>query len=374
MKKYDFLIVGAGFSGAVLAERLANELDKKVLIIDQRDHIGGNCYDYKDENGILIKKYGPHIFHTSNEDVWKYINKFTKFNDYKHKVIAYYKGKYYPIPINLDTVNQFYGTNHQTEEELKKFLEEIRVDVENIENSRDVVVSRFGEELYEAFVKHYTKKQWDKYPHELDKTVLERLPIKYNKDPFYFHDPYQGMPENGYSEIFQKMLNHPNIDVRLNTSFQDIINEIDHDKLIFTGRIDEYFDFKHGKLDYRSIKFSFEEHDKEEYQPNSVVNHTDKESEVCRVTEYKKFYDTKSNKTVICKEIFDWDSTIAYPMPDKKNKELVQKYIEEAENLKNIYFAGRLGKYKYFNMDKVIEDSLELFKKIKDEEVNKEMA
>lgn len=365
---YDFLIVGAGFSGSVLAERLAND-GKKALVIDKRNHIGGNCYDYSSEDGILVQKYGPHIFHTAEKKVFDYMCRFTKFNNYRHKVIAFYRGRYYPIPINRTTINSFYGLKLKNEQEVKDFLETKRAKIEKIDNSRDVVVSRFGAEMYEAFVKHYTKKQWDLYPEELDRSVLERLPIRYNTNPYYFDDKYQGMPKNGFTQIFEKMLKKKNITVLINTDFFEKKNKFKFRKMVYTGKIDQFFKYKFGKLDYRCINFAFETLNKKNYQPNSVVNYTDNDVEFTRTTEFKKFYMKKGKKTVICKEYPTWEGEPSYPVMDEKNEKLIKKYMGEANKLKNVYFAGRLGTHRYLNMDRAVSEALKLYEKIVSEEI-----
>lgn len=361
-KVYDYVIVGCGFSGIVLAERLASE-GKKVLIIDKRKHIGGNCYDFKDKN-ILVQKYGPHIFHTKNEAVFTYLKRFTKFNNYKHKVLAYYDKKYFPIPINLNTVNKFFNVNLRDEEELKNFLKDKVKKIDKIRNSEDVVVSKFGKELYEAFVKYYTKKQWDKYPHELNKSVLERLPIRYNKNNFFFDDSFQGMPEGGYTKMFTRMLSNKDITVRLNTPYGQNLKKITKN-IIWTGKIDEYYDYKYGKLEYRSVDFSFEKYRLKNFLPNSVVNFTEERFKFLRITEFKKFYNAKSRKTIICREFFTWGEEPIYPVYNKINLNLLKKYMNESKKEKKVYFLGRLGKYKYINMDQCVEEALQLFETIK---------
>ena len=364
LKMYDFLIVGAGATGITLAERFAND-GKKVLIIDKRNHIGGNCYDYLGDNDIIIQKYGPHIFHTKEETIHSYLSKFTDWTSYKHKVIALYKEKYYPIPINLDTVNTFFNTDLRDEHQLIDFLKTKAVKKDKIENSQDVVISKFGIELYEAFVKYYTKKQWDLYPEELDKSVLERLPIRYNKNPYYFDDKFQGMPTKGFTEMFKKMLLNKDIEIRLETDFFKVKNNIEYKKLIFTGKIDEFFDYKFGKLDYRCINFVFETKDGD-FQPNSVVNYTDSSPEFTRITEFKKFYEKQSKKTIICKEFTSWEGSPSYPVLNEKNNKLLEKYLNEAKKLKDTYLAGRLGSYRYLNIDKAVSEALKLYNKIKE--------
>jgi len=361
-KEYDYLIVGCGFSGIVLAERLSS-IGKKILIIDKRDHIGGNCYDFE-HKGILVQKYGPHIFHTKNKEVFEYLNKFTKFNNYKHKVVAYYDRKYFPIPINLNTVNKFFNVNLRNEEELKDFLKNKIKNIKNIKNSEEVIISKFGKDLYEAFVKTYTKKQWDKYPHELDKSVLERLPIRYNKNDLFFDDPFQGMPKEGFKKMFDKMLSNKNITIKLNTPYKENIKNIAK-KIIWTGKVDEYFNYKFGRLNYRGIKFLFEKYKLKNFLPNSVVNFPEEKFKFTRITEFKKFYKTKSRKTIICREFFTCGEEPAYPVYDKSNLNLLKKYVDESEKEKNVHFIGRLGKYKYINMDQCVEEALSLFEKIK---------
>lgn len=361
MRDYDFLIVGAGFAGSVLAERIANKLNKKVLVIDKRNHIGGNCYDYLSKNGILIQKYGPHIFHTNNKKVFDYLSKFTEWADYRHKVIAFHQGKYYPVPINLDTINRLYNINLNNEKELRNFLETKRIKIKRIENSRDVIVSKLGEEIYESFVKYYTKKQWGVYPEELDKSILGRLPTRYDRNPYYFDDKFQGMPRSGFGRMFKKMLDSRNITVMLDTDFFDIKDKIKYEKLIYTGALDRFFEYKHGKLKYRSNNFVFETLNQESFQPNSVVNYPDNDVGFLRVTEFKKFYGVNSAGTVTCKEIFGWDGEPSYPVIDERNQKLAKKYLSEAKKLKDTIFIGRLAQYKYLNMDEVAEEALSRF-------------
>ena len=370
---YDVVIVGAGISGAVIAERYANKLNKKVLVIEKRDHIGGNCYDYYDESGILISKYGAHLFHTNYDDVWGYVQKFSKFTPYEHKVLAKVDGKLVPVPINIATVNMLLGTNIKTESEMDEWLEKNQIKNDNPKNGREAALARVGEVLYEKIFKNYTKKQWDKYPEELDASVLNRIPVRNNFDNRYFSDVHQGQPKEGYTKLFEKMLKHPNITVKLDTDFFDIKNSLkNYEKLFYTGPIDQFFEFKHstkGKLEYRSLRFDFETHNKEFFQENSVINYPNEEK-FTRIVEYKYFTGQKHSKTTISKEFsIDYvpgENEPYYPVPNPKNGEIFEKYRKDALNLEKngVYFVGRLANYKYFNMDEAFKNALDLFYKI----------
>lgn len=359
---WDAVVVGAGFAGAVAAERLATLKGLKVLVLERRSHTGGNCHDCVNSSGIIVKKYGPHIFHTKNSRVYEYLRRFNDFNDYRHRVVAFYKGGYYPIPINRDTINSFFGTSLKTPGEVKTFLKERAVRVDAIRNSRDVVVSCFGEDLYEAFVEGYTKKQWDRYPHELDRSVLERLPVRFDGNPYYFDDSWQGMPEKGYGRLFDRILQNPLLTVCLETDFFDIRDRLNWKILIYTGPIDRFFDYRYGRLKYRGIDFEFQEYDFPEFQPNSVVNHPGPDEIFSRVTEFKKFYpETQAGfaTTVICRETFTWEGEPAYPLMDRENMDLAQRYREQALSREGVLFLGRLGTYRYLNMDQVVLQSLD---------------
>jgi UDP-galactopyranose mutase len=361
-EKFDYLIVGAGFAGSTLAERLANGLNKKVLVVEKRDHIGGNCFDRYNADGILVKPYGPHIFHTRIKEVWDYLNRFTAFNRYLHRVIANVKGKEYYFPINLDTMEQLTGRVF-TPETLREYFEEKRVKDIKIKNSRDVVVSQVGEEIYELFVKHFTKKQWGIYPEELDASVLQRIPVRYDRDNRYFDDPWQGIPVEGYYKIFENMLNHKNIHLLLQTDYKKIIDEITFDRLIYTGPIDYYFDYEYGKLPYRSIRFQFETLAMKRFQSAAVVNYT-LDKEYTRITEFKHFYFQEHPATAVCYEYPCDEGEPYYPIPREANRGIYEKYKAAADKLKNTYFVGRLAEYKYLNMDQAVKHALELFKRL----------
>lgn len=357
--KYKYVIVGAGITGLTLAERISSELDEKVLVIEQRNHIGGNCYDYYNEDGVLIHKYGPHIFHTNKKRVYEYLSSFTKWNDYQHRVLTYVDGNLLPMPICARTINMLYNTNLTTQE-VEGFLNGVADNSRKIESSEDVVISKAGEYIYDKFFKHYTKKQWDMYPDELDPSVISRVPIRYNTDERYFTDKYQGMPSAGYTHMFNNMAKSKNIKVLLNTDYKEVIADINYDVLIYTGPIDYYFDNELGKLKYRSIDVVFETKDTSDYQSASVVNYPN-DYDFTRITEYTKLTMQKHDKTVISKEFPTWEGEPYYPVPISDQKDLYEKYQEKAAKQKNVLFAGRLAEYKYYNMDAAVDSALELF-------------
>jgi len=365
--KTDILVVGAGISGAVIAERYAS-IGKKVLVVDKRPHIAGNCYDYVDENGILMSKYGAHLFHTNDESVWKYVNRFSEWYKWEHKVLARVDEKLVPIPVNIDTVNLLFNQSISSEAEMKKWLEDHKLTIDNPQNGKEAVLAKVGPELYEKMFRHYTKKQWDKYPEELHASVLNRIPVRTNKDDRYFSDKYQALPLGGYTQMFEKILAHPNIEVRLNTDYFTILDEIDHgSKLFYTGPIDRFFDFKYSiqeKLEYRSINFVKETIDQEYFQENSVVNYPGTEVDFTRIIEYKHFGNQKTPNTVIVKEYTVDSGEPFYPVPNQRNQEIYERYRKDAEQLKNIYFVGRLANYKYFNMDQAFKNALDLFREL----------
>ena len=365
-----YLIVGCGLSGATVAERIASCLNEKVIIIDKRPHIGGNCYDYIEENTkIRINKYGAHLFHTNNKKVWEYVNKFSEWVRWEHKVISNVDNKFVSIPVNITTVNELCGENLQTTEEMDEWLKKNQIKYDKIENSEQMAKSRIGEELYNKLVKNYTFKQWNKYPEELDPSVLARIPIRNNFDTRYFSDKYQALPKNGYTSFIRNMINHKNIISLVNTSYEDLKNNYpsymkDIKYTIFTGPIDEYFkDSKLEKLEYRSIDFSkYIYRNTNFFQPNSVVNYPNTE-DFTRIVEYKHFLNQKSKDTIIVTEKTKDIGEPYYPVPNKKNLELYEKYkqlaIDEEKN--NVYFLGRLANYKYFNMDAAIDNALNFF-------------
>lgn len=356
---FDYLIVGAGFAGSVLAERLASQFGKKVLIIDTRSHIGGNAYDHYNEDGILVHKYGPHIFHTSSRDVFEYLSHFTEWRPYEHRVQASVDGQLVPIPINLDTVNRLYGLN-LTSFELEEFFASVAEKIECIRTSEDVVVSKVGRELYQKFFRNYTRKQWDMDPSELDKSVTARVPTRTNRDDRYFTDSYQAMPLHGFTKMFEKMLAHPNIKIMLNTDYREIVDIIPYGEMIYTGPIDLFFDYCYGKLPYRSLKFKHETINKPVYQPAPVVNYPN-EHLYTRVTEFKYLTGQEHSKTSVVYEYPRAEGDPYYPIPRSENAELYKKYKALADATPDVHFVGRLATYKYYNMDHVVAQALKVY-------------
>jgi UDP-galactopyranose mutase len=359
---FDYLIVGAGFAGSVLAERLANVSEKKVLIVDQRDHIGGNAYDYFNQDGILIHKYGPHIFHTNSRKVFDYLSHYTTWRPYEHRVLASVDGQLVPMPINLDTINRLYSLQLNSLQ-LESFFESKAEKVQRIVTSEDVVVSKIGRELYEKFFKGYTRKMWDLDPSELDASVSARVPTRTNRDGRYFTDTYQAMPAKGYTRMFQKMLSHPNIKIMLNTDYKEIVDIIPYKTMIYTGPIDSYFNYCYGRLPYRSIEFRFETHDMETFQPTGTINFPN-EHPYTRITEFKYLTGQKHHKTSVVYEYPKAEGDPYYPIPRPENAEIYKKYQGLANSMTNTYFTGRLATYRYYNMDQVVAQSLSLFEKI----------
>ncbi|MDP4291380.1 MAG: UDP-galactopyranose mutase [Bacteroidota bacterium] len=362
-KNYDLLVVGAGLTGAVLAERYASQRNKKVLVIDKREHIGGNCYDYIDENGILVSKYGAHLFHTNYEDVWAYISEFCEWQRWDHQVLSYIEGKLVNVPVNINTVNALCGTHIKDENEMNQWLENVQVKKGKINNSKEMAESRVGEELYKKMIRNYTFKQWNKYPEELDPSVLARIPIRNNFDVRYFNDRYQALPKNGYTHFIRTLLAHNNITISTKSDYFEIKDKVNYGKVIYTGPIDRYFD-KSGleKLEYRSIQFNIEHYKSMNfYQTNSVVNYPEEDVPYTRIVEYKHFLNQQSKHTTIVKEITNDSGEPYYPVPNSRNIAIYEQYKKLAEIEKDVYFIGRLANYNYVNMDQAIKNSLDFY-------------
>jgi UDP-galactopyranose mutase len=359
---FDYLVVGAGFAGAVVAERLAAAAGKTVLIVDRRNHIGGNAYDHYDDAGILVHRYGPHIFHTNSREVFEYLSRFTEWRPYQHRVRAWVDGQLLPIPINLDTVNQLYGLN-LTSFQLEEFFRSVAEPCAAIRTSEDVIVSKVGRELYEKFFRNYTRKQWDLDPSELDAAVTARVPVRTNRDDRYFTDTYQSMPLHGYTRMFERMLSHPNIKILLNADYREVEKVVPFREMIYTGPIDEFFDYRFGKLPYRSLEFQFVTFERSRYQDAPVVNYPN-ENPYTRCTEFKYLTGQEHAKTSVVFEYPRAEGDPYYPVPRPENAAMYREYEALAKLTPNVYFSGRLATYKYYNLDQVVAQSLTLFKRL----------
>lgn len=357
---FDYVVVGAGFAGAVVAERMARCYGKKVLVVDRRNHVGGNAYDHQNAHGILIHKYGPHIFHTNSEQVFQYLSQFTSWRPYEHKVLASVDGKLVPVPINLNTVNKLYGLN-LTSEEVEAFFAARAEPRASIRTSEDVVVSKVGRDLYEKLFRNYTRKQWGKDPSELDAQVTARIPVRTNCDDRYFTDRFQAMPKSGYTRMFENMLDHSNIKLILGCDHREIVEDVGFKELIYSGPIDEFFDYRFGELPYRSLRFQHETLGTEYLQPVAVINYPN-QYRYTRITEFKHLTGQLHRRTSIVYEYPSSEGDPYYPVPTPVNAALYKRYAELAAATKRTHFVGRLATYKYYNMDQVVAQALTLCK------------
>ncbi len=362
LERYDYFIVGAGFAGAVLAERLANGMGKRVLIIDKRDHIAGNTYDHQDAAGILVHKYGPHIFHTNSTEVVTYLSKFTAWRDYEHRVLASVDGRLLPIPINLDTINQLYGLSLDAAG-MQSFLAARAEVATQIRTSEDIVVSRVGRELYEKFFRNYTRKQWGLDPAELDASVAGRIPVRFDRDDRYFTDTFQAMPRDGFTRLFERMLDSKNITIRTGVNAADMAKAYPGVKTIFTGPVDEFFEYRFGPLPYRSLEFKHATYEQERFQAAAVVNYPN-EHAYTRITEFKYLTGQVAANTSVVYEYPKPEGDPYYPIPRPENAALYAKYKELADRQTDVHFVGRLATYKYYNMDQVVAQALVTYRKI----------
>ncbi len=379
---FDYIIVGAGFAGSVMAERIARKCDKKVLIIERRNHIGGNCYDCKDENGILIHKYGPHLFHTSDKEVFSYLSDFTQWDEYHHKVLAFIDGKKVPIPFNFNTLYELFP--HSLAERLEQKLlgrygYNTKVPILELKQEDDEDLKFLAEFIYEKIFKNYTAKQWGMKPEEIDAAVTARVPVYIGRDDRYFTDRYQALPKSGYTKLFENMLQHPNIKLMLNTDFKEVLhfdkegkkihlfNQEFRGKLIFTGMIDELFDFEYGELPYRSLDLKFETKDVEQFQEAATVNYPN-DYDFTRITEFKHIHPVKSKRTTILKEYPQpyrvGQNTPYYPIFTEENQKKYQKYFIYAKQFENLVLLGRLAEYRYYDMDDIVKRALEVFEEV----------
>jgi UDP-galactopyranose mutase len=365
---YDVLIVGAGYAGSVMAERLATQLDKRVLVIDRREHIAGNAYDYVDEHGVLVHRYGPHIFHTNAQPIVDYLSNFTDWLPYEHRVVARVEDKLLPMPINRDTVNQLYGLELETEEDVEAFYAERREDIDYIRTSEDAVVAKVGRDLYEKFFRGYTRKQWERDPSELHASVCARIPIRTNTDDRYFTDSWQKMPANGYTAMFERILDHPNIEVRLSTDFDDVRDELQYDHLVYTGPVDKFFDYRFGALPYRSLEFELRNEPTPDggfLQPTASVNYPSPDVPYTRTTEFRHMTGQgEHGSSTYAVEYPRTEGDPYYPIPNDETRALYKQYERLAAEEQDVTFVGRLARYQYLNMDQVVGQALSTFEKL----------
>ncbi len=362
--RYDYLIVGAGFAGSVLAERLASQHGARVLLIDRRNHVGGNAYDEPNEAGILYHKYGPHIFHTNSDQVVEYLSQFTEWRPYEHRVRAVVRDQLVPIPINRTTLNLLFGLDLKTDDEAAAYLASRAEPVEDIRTSEDVVVNAVGRELYELFFQGYTRKQWGLDPSELDKSVTARIPTRTNTDDRYFTDSFQAMPAEGYTRMFERMLDHPLIEVRTGVDFREVRGSVEYDHLIFTGPIDEYFDHRFGKLPYRSLRFDHRTLEQERFQETGTVNYPSPQVPYTRISEYKHLTGQQAPVTTITYEYPSAEGDPYYPIPRAENQELFKRYEALGDETEGVTFVGRLATYRYYNMDQIVGQALATFRRL----------
>ena len=374
---FDAVIIGAGFAGAVLAERLATQQNKKILLVEKRQHIGGNCYDYRDENGIIVHKYGPHLFHSNSRQVWDYLSKFTEWDIYQHHVLACIDGKPVPIPFNLNTLYEVFPASMASRLEnklLENYEYNSKVPILQLKQSADKDLQFLADFVYEKIFVHYTMKQWDMRPEDIDGAVTARVPVFIGRDNRYFNDEYQGVPKNGYTEIFNNMLNHPNIKLMMNTSAKEIMEFSEGKiklmgmpfagKVIYTGLLDDLFDYKFGELPYRSVDMRFETISKRDYQEAATVNYPNN-YEFTRITEFKKIHYADTSNTTILKEFpqryVRGENTPYYPIFTEENQTMYGRYVEEAKKYSQLLLVGRLAEYRYYDMDDIVERALSVY-------------
>jgi UDP-galactopyranose mutase len=365
MRRYDWLVVGAGFSGAVLAERLASQAGERVLIIDRRDHVAGNAYDHLDAAGVLVHRYGPHIFHTNSAAIFEYLSAFTDWRPYEHRVLARVREQLVPIPINRTTVNTLFGHRFASDEEVAAFYESRAESAGVARTSEDVVVGAVGRELYELFFRGYTRKQWGLDPSQLDASVTARIPTRTNDDDRYFGDKFQAMPRHGYTAMFERMLDNPLIDVRTDVDLAEVPRSA-YRSMVYTGPVDAFFDYRFGPLPYRSLEFQFETYDVDQYQAVATINEPSESVPFTRTTEFKHLTGQDTQKTTIVREFPRFDGDPYYPIPRPENAALYARYEALAQSTSDVHFVGRLATYKYYNMDQCVGQALATFARIRE--------
>jgi UDP-galactopyranose mutase len=360
---FDYLVVGAGFAGSVLAERLARDSNQRVLVVDKRSHVGGNAYDRFDDAGVLVHPYGPHIFHTNSAEVFDYLSRFTAWRPYQHRVLASVDGQLVPLPINLDTINRLYGLNLNAFE-MAQWLASVAEPREQVITAEDMVVSKVGRELYNKFFRGYTRKQWGLDPSQLDASVTARIPTRTNRDDRYFADTFQAMPRLGYTRMFESMLAHPNIKLMLNTDYREVVDFVPWRHMIYSGPIDAFFDHRHGKLPYRSLRFEHVTLPQERFQDVGTVNFPN-DYAYTRITEFKHLTGQSHASTSIVYEYPCDEGDPYYPVPRPENNALLRRYEEDAAQRPDVTFVGRLASYRYYNMDQVVGQALSTYRKLR---------
>ena len=371
-ESFDTVVVGAGYAGAVMAERLASQCGHSVLVIDRRDHIAGNAYDYVDDHGVTVHAYGPHIFHTNAERVVEYLSRFTDWRPYEHRVLANVDGQLLPIPINRTTVNQLYGLDLETDDDVDAFYNERAEPIDLVKTSEDAVVARVGRDLYERFFRGYTRKQWERDPSELHASVCARIPLRTNTDDRYFTDWHQAMPADGYTAMFQRILDHPNIEVSLGVDFFEVRDEIDYGHLVYTGPVDRYFDYRFGALPYRSLEWDLVNEPTPDgglSQPTGSINFPSEHVPHTRKTEFRHLTgQSPHGSSTIAVEYPRSEGDPYYPIPRDDTRALYKQYEQLAAELPNVTFVGRLARYQYLNMDQVVAQALATFDRLVESE------
>jgi len=365
--EFDLLVVGAGYAGAVVAERAATELGASVLVIDRRDHIAGNAFDFVDDAGVLIHRYGPHLFHTNSPKISGYLSRFTEWRPYEHRALARVDGELYPLPVNRTTVNELYGLELATEEECQAYYDSVAEPVPMVKTSEEAVVSKIGRDLYEKFFRGYTRKQWALDPSELHASVTSRIPVRTNTDDRYFTDTFQAIPADGYTAMFERILGTPGIEVRTGVDYFDLTGEVRARHLVWTGPIDAFFDHRFGQLPYRSLEFEFETLDVPDgglVLPVGMVNEPGEDVPYTRRTEFRHITGQAAGKTTIAREYPTAEGDPYYPIPRDENRALYRKYKELADAREGVTFVGRLATYQYLNMDQVVGQALKAFEGI----------
>jgi UDP-galactopyranose mutase len=368
MSDYDVLVVGAGYAGSIMAERLASQRGLRVLVVDRRPHIAGNAHDYLDEHGVLVHAYGPHIFHTKSQGVVDYLSQFTEWTPYEHRVVAEVEGKHVPVPINRTTINELYGLDLRTDEDVEAFYAERREPIEHVRTSEDTVVAKVGRDLYEKFFRGYTRKQWERDPSELHASVCGRIPVRTNTDDRYFGDWHQALPSDGYTAMFERILAHPGVDVALGTSFEEVRDELDYAHLVYTGPIDAFFGNRFGRLPYRSLEWELRNEPTPDggfRLPAGSINYPSEDVPHTRVTEFRRLTGQSPHpSSTLAVEFPRSEGDPYYPIPRDDTRALYRKYEALASELEDVTFVGRLARYQYLNMDQVVGQALSAFAKL----------